>query len=893
MGADGLFIQFTSYYQNISRSLHPSLSQGDTMKKVTILLILSIMALATTSAEVYLVDLCGESSLQDKGNYYEYGNDCIGFNISKTGYNPNSVILDKLHNQTFQLLMQGVTEVSLQNGQERERNWQSETWTISISSGYPKWVSSDGVFTMGYIIYNNTFKTVANITNYPFFYPSSYLSLRYLTKKNQNDIVTFIPPIVNGIEQQLNVTNQTSGGNLIQRQYLGRGSSIVIDPVYVVDYSPNPATHLINGDVDFDPESSFQNLIGITSGMSDNLTSTNYGTDKRTETYPAFVWYKEQDVVDTTKVTSVGGTNSNVHHEYVGSDWGRLLLTGGAVFKNGDDILVYMKPVANSDKNRTVYLKDPTNTFTLGTFNTGNDTASYSYITITLANVPNGTTDVRFHDNSIVTGGFDVQYDYVQAIVYNETGTAISGRWATTYNPIYNWYLGIYKTTATTREIWVYGYQNSNSLAVSYSVNQNLSGTGWFYIPVNSILNYEKNTANLSFSQLRFFSFDSANFSEMVLRAEANDTQAPTITNCTFNVSGYSCNQTALASCDVIDDTAITYVYFDIDGVNTSTTKQDNKYYYILNDTGFANTTHNWSYTYAFDLLDNANSTFVNKTVQYLCQENITCMENWVANPINCQVNDSYFLTYNDTNVCNTTFNLPLDNGTYQFCNYCSEDLIQTLGNCTIDNNQTVDYIDFNYLTCCQVTNLSSDCTIEYYPYNETTSQYCDYYPVEIGELTCPSQFDFTIREKEYCLAQIPLNYSNESFKCYSYVVVAGETHTILQTNPEYRERTQTFIDLGKDPETRTYFEPANGMVNFYITDKNLLPEYNYILDVRCCSDQRCLESSHPFTLGYQSQEYVFFRTKWLMANAPYIIGGIILLFLIIGVLIIIARNVA
>jgi hypothetical protein len=234
---------------------------------------------------------------------------------------------------------------------------------------------------------------------------------------------------------------------------------------------------------------------------------------------------------------------------------------------------------------------------------------------------------------------------------------------------------------------------------------------------------------------------------------------------------------------------------------------------------------------------------------------------------------------------------LPANNGTNQYCNYCSENLIQILGECQITNNQTVDYTDNNYLTCCAVTNLSTDCSILTYPYNETTSQFCYFYSSDMGAIQCQNEPNFNVREKEYCLAHIPLNYSGETFKCISHVYDLL-TNEILQTNPEYKEKPSTVFNiLGADAETREYFSPAGSIVNFYYTGKNLLPEHDYVLTIECSSTQRTLTSKMPFQMAYEDYEFVFFRTRWLMANASYIIGALVMILIIMFILFLIWRT--
>lgn len=48
-----------------------------------------------------------------------------------------------------------------------------------------------------------------------------------------------------------------------------------------------------------------------------------------------------------------------------------------------------------------------------------------------------------------------------------------------------------------------------------------------------------------------------------------------------------------------------------------------------------------------------------------LFSANETCSENWVKDTIACETNNTNFITYTDSNNCNTTTSLPADNGTY------------------------------------------------------------------------------------------------------------------------------------------------------------------------------------------------------------------------------------
>jgi hypothetical protein len=266
------------------------------------------------------------------------------------------------------------------------------------------------------------------------------------------------------------------------------------------------------------------------------------------------------------------------------------------------------------------------------------------------------------------------------------------------------------------------------------------------------------------------------------------------------------------------------------------------------------------------------------------------CTENWYANDSNCLVNDSFFAEYIDLNDCGTFEDFPETNGTYESCNYCSEDLIQNLGVCLANESQSVTYTDQNYFTCCQVTNISTDCSILIFPYNTTTYQSCVLYEEQLGDPLCPDQFNFNVKEKENCIVYVPTNFTNESFKCIAYV--SNNESEIIQTTPIYNERGDSFFDIfSGEKETREYYTPANRIVNVYVTQKNLLPDQDYVLTIECNSELRTLKSQHPFVIEYQNFDFVFTRTEWLYTNWAYILGAIFVTFMLIVIILFFYRG--
>jgi Tol biopolymer transport system component/subtilisin family serine protease len=103
------------------------------------------------------------------------------------------------------------------------------------------------------------------------------------------------------------------------------------------------------------------------------------------------------------------------------------------------------------------------------------------------------------------------------------------------------------------------------------------------------------------------------------------------------------------------------------------------------------------------------------------------CAENWIVQYGSCQTNDQQLKYYVDNNSCGTTIDLPVDNGTYISCNYCSEDIQGPFTtSCNANDQQIQYYVDNNYAACCAVTGLPSDCDIDNGTYDNQTLS-CDY----------------------------------------------------------------------------------------------------------------------------------------------------------------------
>lgn len=692
---------------------------------------------------------------------------------------------------------------------------------------------------------------------------------------------------------------------------------------------------------------------------------------------------------------------SDVIQQMDGLSTGNTLLQWGAghyldlhiddgVLHNGDTVYIRVRTVQSTDYGKEVEFTNHLNTIEYGFFTMPLQSTTFEYRNITLSNIPpEGISHLVIHD-SIASANIRVDLDLIHPY-YDHIdvlgGVGISAHWNVTDDGLSDYWVKVKKTSPDTANVYILPYIGLTNTEVDEQlyITQSLAGTGWFNIPVSSLVDYQTNTEGYDYTNLRIWTDEPTYFSEIYLRAEADDTVPPVITDCSVNTTTLSCGESLLARCNVTDNLDVQDVNFTANGVVYQPTMNGDYWEYVFTPDYDGYTVYDWTDVDAQDIVGLTTNYDPNIQITYNCSYadfiniqhtgtpevdifNITetsaviywttsamsdslveyglspsnlneseydatyvtdhyvqlsnlidgteyfydvtsvhnpfqtlgtfnfttvvgCHPNWVEDPYTCQTDDTYFSTYTDTNACNSTENLPPTNGTYQYCNYCSEDLLQILGQCEEDGTQTVDYVDFNAITCCAVTDLISDCSIEYYPYNETTSQACLYFNNTMGDITCQNIPNINPREKEYCLAHIPNQYLNETFKCISSIT-SQETGEILQTNPEYRERSNSWFDFREDPETREYFAPANALVNFYYTDKNLQPEENYVLTIDCSSQQRTLSSSMLLEMRYEDYEFVFFRTKWLMENAGYVIAGIFMAFFILFVLLWIFKGV-
>jgi len=785
-------------------------------------------------------------------------------------------------------------------------------------------------------------------------------------------------------------------GLLVGTYDYGASNFISIDPIYVVDYSPKPAVHLIDGVLESDPESHFGYEIDITEGVSDNSSLTqyevgNYFNIRRTLFYDNF---EDGTLSPFTKVETDPPLSVTVSSDSPLNGSYSMLITGS---NNPSSEIGYANVTIDTTNYTNLTLSytretvgsESTDYFSVGiSYDAGNSWHTLeswygnkleSRATFNLSSLYNNNSNIQlrfvfngdhntdeFRIDDVLITGFDVGR--------TTDNKAISGKWSKTYDPAFYWFLFFTKETDGSNMINIYAYNDSDKLSNQF-VRKPIMGIGNFSVNVGSLLDYEQNTVNMTFSQLRLFFDTPTNISELWLRKEANDTTPPTISNCSINVSNIGCLESVSLQCNVTDEVGIDNVTFQINGVNYSAMLLVDEYIVVVDPTENGTTTYDFEKVYAYDLHGNSNQTdpninftytcifedYINishsgiegtdqlnktnssvvitwttshpsdSTVSYglsqynlnetaSCQQLVTthqipltnllpnttyfyeltssvnptqtkgvfnfttlpldCVEDWVQDPITCQINDSYIKTYSDKNSCGTYTNLPSDNGTLESCNYCSEDIVQIKSGC-VGGFQNVSYIDNNFSTCCAITNLTSDCSILFSPYNETSTVACS----SNGTISCDINTFAEYGFFEDKIKWICYPHFNSTASCISYV--KDLSGGIVQVNPDYKTKANTLITFSSgETEERTSFNVENGLVTLYFTKDNLVFDgRQYIFGVKCSDGSTTTVYETLLTPEYESVKTPVTRWFWFKENATRIILGLLLAVLLVWIL--------
>jgi len=271
----------------------------------------------------------------------------------------------------------------------------------------------------------------------------------------------------------------------------------------------------------------------------------------------------------------------------------------------------------------------------------------------------------------------------------------------------------------------------------------------------------------------------------------------------------------------------------------------------------------------------------------------IPCAENWTASYGVCSTGDTQLKTYTDNNICNTTNDLPYDNGTFVACNYCLEDLVENLDTCAWNGSDfytMTSYTDNNYFSCCAMTGILDDCSIDYvFPYNESQYNLCNYYADDFEiEYDEQALYGLLTSEKVYWKFYINATNTTEDYDCISYVkhMNEGEVGEIIQVNPTYIKKTEGFISIKDSYDDREYFRTVNGLGNVYFTKENLImDERQYLFGIQCTGNGERLVSERVVTAEYEALNDPVNLAFWGKNNASGLFLGLMIIVFVLMLL--------
>lgn len=564
--------------------------------------------------------------------------------------------------------------------------------------------------------------------------------------------------------------------------------------------------------------------------------------------------------------------------------------------KNGTQLSIWVDGSVIQTKTRTLGNLDTSNKY----FTVGAD-SSYSS-----SRFYKGYVDsFGVWKNTVLT---DAEMDTIHASksIYNRsTGHAISVYFNHTFiNNDTQYTLRVIGDNDFRRPLRIYYYKNMTDInQTSYKDVELLYGS-FNYYNVNDIIIH-----NTSYPfRITLLDGDPLFISDVSLYELLNDTTPPTILNQRVNDMDISCNDSIIYYVDVTDDSDVASVemYFTSDKNLTPTGFHQNlnrlnetTFYYEWNPTIMKNLLDSlgWSFNEslnisvinvtATDLVDLSTTVDGDAWALYTCTE--YCVEDWQVQYGSCLTDDSQLKYYIDSTGCGTYDDIPLDNGTYIYCNYCSEDVvIDTESDCYLNGTygqKDVTYTDNNYMSCCALTGLVSDCSIDYSPYNDTVILPCEYISSDFS-LSMDDNLYFGYGEdKVFGLARINGS-SNTSYHCISYVSTLEKK--LIQTNPDYEQVTDSVFSLsGKKYEDREFFVAHNNLVNVYWTNENLVIDgRGYIFSVECSDEQgNQLLAEHIATVNYEPVNSPITRWFWANENMSGLIMGLVILAILIFIL--------
>ena len=357
-----------------------------------------------------------------------------------------------------------------------------------------------------------------------------------------------------------------------------------------------------------------------------------------------------------------------------------------------------------------------------------------------------------------------------------------------------------------------------------------------------------------------------------VLSATLNGTSSIytfVVSGCVVDTAIVGCNETSVEfSCSITNHQFIDFAEFRIGGVlyNASNIASTFSVDYVK---PLSNSTINTSIVLDRIYITDTNSDTAiftdNVSFRHDC---LTCSDVGVADSCSVFDNTTFRHVFEPTG-CDVDFNESV------VCNYCSEDLQQYLGECLVNNTQSVQYVDLNYFSCCVATGISSDCSIEVYPYNETTIGSCSFL-TEDFVCNIPSVVEFDDKMTFSCL--LP---DNDDYSC---VVKVFESGRLVQINPEQTIYGNGLISFKKE-ESKEFFTPVNKVLNAYFTKKNLITDKDFVVEVECSNGEDVYVSQQLVEPFYKDASSVLARGVWFKDNAAYMFIGLFFALIIAGII--------
>lgn len=272
-----------------------------------------VLSISSASAEIISLNDCGETQAYRDGNYLVLENDCIYSRFNKSLDDTESLQLDKLKGQSFKLMLKGFEERRPITGMV-QKPFSSLNLEGMVQGNKLVYVSqSDSWIIITYELMDNSLKAGVEISNYPWQFFDSELYLETQILKSDGSVIYSVNPIVDGEILIVEDEQEQRGQNIFLWQKLGRGTTIILDPIFTVDTSPSPGQHFIDGLTLTDPDSSFTSVLDITAGLTDGSDGTTFNVHEKnfTSSDDIFRSFRFEETFGNFSFDDLGGTPIN------------------------------------------------------------------------------------------------------------------------------------------------------------------------------------------------------------------------------------------------------------------------------------------------------------------------------------------------------------------------------------------------------------------------------------------------------------------------------------------------------------------------------------------------------------------------------------------------------